>query len=93
MCKTVGTDVQLDDVFCFTNFLSGFLFRVRGRVRVRVRARGGVEEYESRMVIIPLLIRTQGSLGIITFSSSSHFPFLRAIFLRQSRTVEGLKRI
>ena len=45
------------------------------------------------MVIIPLLIRTQGSLGIITFSSSSHFPFLRAIFLRQSRTVEGLKRI
>ena len=34
-----GTDVQLDDVFCFTNFLSGFLFRVRGRVRVR--ARGG----------------------------------------------------
>ena len=36
-----GTDVQLDDVFCFTNFLSGFLFRVRGRVRVRVRARGG----------------------------------------------------
>ena len=37
----IGTDVQLDDVFCFTNFLSGFLFRVRGRVRVRVRARGG----------------------------------------------------
>ena len=36
-----GTDVQLDDVFCFTNFLSGFLFRVRGRGRVRVRARGG----------------------------------------------------
>ena len=36
-----GTHVQLDDVFCFTNFLSGFLFRVRGRVRVRVRARGG----------------------------------------------------
>ena len=34
-----GTDVQLDDVFCFTNFLSGFLFKVRGRVRVR--ARGG----------------------------------------------------
>ena len=34
-----GTDVQLDDVFCFTNFLSRFLFGVRGRVRVR--ARGG----------------------------------------------------
>ena len=33
----MGTHVQLDDVFCFTNFLSGFLFRVR----VRVRARGG----------------------------------------------------
>ena len=39
--RNLGTDVQLDDVFCFTNFLSGFLFRVRGRVRVRVRARGG----------------------------------------------------
>ena len=36
-----GTDVQLDDVFCFIIFLSGFLFRVRGRVRVRVRAWGG----------------------------------------------------
>ena len=32
----LGTHVQLDDVFCFTNFLSGFLFRVRGRVRVNV---------------------------------------------------------
>ena len=42
-CKSVpsffGTDVQLNDVFCFTNFLSGFLFWVRGRVGVR--ARGG----------------------------------------------------
>ena len=39
MDQLMGTHVQLDDVFCFTNFLSRFLFRVRGRVRVR--ARGG----------------------------------------------------
>ena len=42
MCyRPSGTDVQLDDVFCFTNFLSGFLFRVRGRVRVKVGVGGG----------------------------------------------------
>ena len=39
MYSFLGTDVQLDDVFCFTNFPSRFLFRVRGRVEVR--ARGG----------------------------------------------------
>ena len=27
---------EFGKVFCFTDFLSGFLFRVRGRVRVRV---------------------------------------------------------
>ena len=37
----MGTHVQLDEVFCFTNFVSWFLFGVRGRVRVRVKARGG----------------------------------------------------
>ena len=31
-----GTDFEFGDVFCFTDFLSGFLFRVRGRVRVGV---------------------------------------------------------
>ena len=36
-----GTDLEFGDVFCFTDFLSGFFFRVRvrGRVRVRVRVR------------------------------------------------------
>ena len=50
----MGIDFFLSDVFCFTYFLSGFLFRVRGRVgvrdgvgdgfrvRVRVRARLGL---------------------------------------------------
>ena len=37
-----GTVFEFGDVFCFTDFLSGFLFRVRVgrgfRVRVRVRA-------------------------------------------------------
>ena len=45
-----GTDFELDYVFCFTYFLSGFLFRVRGRIevgvgggfRVRVRVRASV---------------------------------------------------
>ena len=37
----MGTDFQLPDVFCFTDFLSGFLFRVRAGVRVKVRVRGG----------------------------------------------------
>ena len=37
----MGTVFEIVDVFCLTDFLSGFLFRVRGRVRVRVRARGG----------------------------------------------------
>ena len=37
-----GTDFEFGDVFCFTDFLSGFLFRVRGRVRVRVRVKVGV---------------------------------------------------
>ena len=36
-----GTDFELDYVFCFTYFLSGFLFRVRGRVRVEVGVWGG----------------------------------------------------
>ena len=31
-----GTDFEFGDVFCFTDFLSGFLFRVRGRARVKV---------------------------------------------------------
>ena len=37
----MGTVSEFAAVFCFIDFLSGFLFRVRGRVRVRVRARGG----------------------------------------------------
>ena len=36
-----GTVFKLADVFCFTHFLSGFLFRVRGRVRVEVGVGGG----------------------------------------------------
>ena len=31
-----GTVFKFADVFCFTDFLSGFLFRFRGRVRVGV---------------------------------------------------------
>ena len=27
---------KFSEVFCFTDFLSGFLFRVRGRVKVEV---------------------------------------------------------
>ena len=55
ICKVggiFGIDFFLSDVFCFTYFLSGFLFRVRGRVgvrdgvgdgfRVRVRFRASV---------------------------------------------------
>ena len=34
--RKLGTDFQLPDVFCFTDFLSGFLFRVRVRVRTSV---------------------------------------------------------
>ena len=33
---TVKSVFEFGDVFCFTDFLSGFLFRVRGRVRVKV---------------------------------------------------------
>ena len=36
-----GTVFECGDVFCFTYFLSGFLFRVRGRVRVKVGVGGG----------------------------------------------------
>ena len=32
----MGTVFELADVFCFTYFLSKFLFPVRGRVRVEV---------------------------------------------------------
>ena len=32
----MGTVFEFGAVFCFTDFLSGFLFRVRGRVRVKV---------------------------------------------------------
>ena len=32
----MGTVFEFGDVFCFTDFLSGFLFRVRGRVKVGV---------------------------------------------------------
>ena len=35
------TVFEFGDVFCFTDFLSGFLFRVRGRVRVNVGVGGG----------------------------------------------------
>ena len=30
---------EFGEVFCFTDFLSGFLFRIRGRVRVKVGVR------------------------------------------------------
>ena len=40
--KTTGTNEKIHEVFCFTDFLSGFSFRVRDGVgdgfRVRVRA-------------------------------------------------------
>ena len=36
-----GTVFEFGDVFCFTNFLTGFSFRVRGRVRVQVGVGGG----------------------------------------------------
>ena len=35
------TVFELGDVFCFTDFLSGFLFRVRGRVRIQAGVGGG----------------------------------------------------
>ena len=44
----LGTVFEFGDVFCFTDFLSGFLFRVRVKVgvgggfRVRVRVRASV---------------------------------------------------
>ena len=34
LLKNLGTVFEFGDVFCLTDFLSGFLFRVRGRVRV-----------------------------------------------------------
>ena len=37
----LGTVFEFGDVFCFTDFLSWFLFRVRGRVRVKVGVVGG----------------------------------------------------
>ena len=37
----LGTVFELADVYCFTYFLGGFLFRVRGRVRVEVGVGGG----------------------------------------------------
>ena len=40
-CYFFGTVFEFGDVFCFTDFLSGFLFRVRGRVRVKVGVGGG----------------------------------------------------
>ena len=33
----MGTVFEFGDVFCFTDFLSRFLSRVRGRVRVKVK--------------------------------------------------------
>ena len=36
MGGTCGIVFELADIFCFTYFLSGFLFRVRGRVKVEV---------------------------------------------------------
>ena len=36
-----GTLVEFGDVFCFTDFLCGFLFWVRGWVRVKVGVGGG----------------------------------------------------
>ena len=41
MFHLFGTVFELADVFCFTYFLSGILFRVRGRVRVDVGVGGG----------------------------------------------------
>ena len=35
-----GTVFEFGDVFCFTDFLSVFLFRVSGRVRVKVGVGG-----------------------------------------------------
>ena len=37
----MGTVFDFGDVFCFTDFLSGFLLRVRDRVRVKVGIGGG----------------------------------------------------
>ena len=36
MLSGVGTVFEFGEVFCFTHFLNGFLFRVRGRVKVKV---------------------------------------------------------
>ena len=38
---TYGTVFDFGEFFCFTDFLSGFLFRVRDRVRVEVGVGGG----------------------------------------------------
>ena len=49
-CSQIGTVFEFGDVFCFTDFLSGFLFRVRVRVKVgvgggfRVRVRASVRD-------------------------------------------------
>ena len=40
-CLPYGTVFEFGDVFCFIDFLSRFLFRVRGRVRVKVGVGGG----------------------------------------------------
>ena len=36
LLKNLGTVFEFGDVFCLTDFLSGFLFMIRGRVRVKV---------------------------------------------------------
>ena len=39
--RKIGTVFKFGEVFCFTDFLSRFLLRVRGRVRVKVGVGGG----------------------------------------------------
>ena len=65
-----GIVFYLSEVFCFTYFLSGFLFRVRGRVgvrdgvgdgfRVRVRARWGQGFIHHNPNLLELKLRPSG---------------------------------
>ena len=56
----MGAVFELGDVFCFTDFLSRFLFRVRGRVRVEVGVGGGFR------VRVSASVRTRWVLYIST---------------------------
>ena len=62
--KSTGTVFEFGEVFCFTDFLSGFLLRFRGRIKVRV---GGCFRVRFR---VWGSVRVRGGLGFIHFNQN-----------------------